>query len=364
MGTSRTEKQTRGLQCRVPVLATVLGLSLLGSCGGLLVASSLLLFNDNVRRRLVPGLVSYAVGALLGVALLNLLPEALTFLAPGAVFSTLLGGILVFFVLEKLVLIRHCHTDACQVHGATAALVIIGDAFHNFIDGAIICTAVLVSVPLGINTAIAVAAHEIPQEVGDVAILLGAGYSRRRTLLLNLVSGASGLVGALVAFWDHPGRSPRSGHSCSPSRRPACSTSRCRISSRICTVARSTPTPCARSSSSSPALRPSSSSAGWCEPMTEAANLITIEKMWRREVEAAHTYKLLAERERDPKRRGLLLRMAEQEDKHAARWADRIALTTGQTPNRRDVEQGITLVPENRRPDARLSAPRTGREPG
>ena len=184
----------------MPVLATVLGLSLLGSCGGLLVASSLLLFNDSVRRRLVPGLVSYAVGALLGVALLNLLPEALTFLAPPAVFATLLGGILVFFVLEKLVLIRHCHTDACQVHGATAALVIIGDAFHNFIDGAIICTAVLVSVPLGINTAIAVAAHEIPQEVGDVAILLSAGYSRRRALLLNLVSGGSGLVGALVAF--------------------------------------------------------------------------------------------------------------------------------------------------------------------
>ena len=115
-------------------------------------------------------------------------------------FGTLLAGILVFFILEKLVLIRHCHTDECQVHGATAALVIIGDAFHNFIDGAIICTAVLTSVPLGINTAIAVAAHEIPQEVGDVAILLAAGYSRRRALMLNIVSGASGIVGALVAY--------------------------------------------------------------------------------------------------------------------------------------------------------------------
>src|SRR5262249_27644000 len=155
------------------------------------VASALLLFNDGVRKRLVPGLVSYAVGALLGVALLELLPEALTFLAPPAVFTTLLAGILVFFVLEKLVLIHHCHTDACAVHGATAVLVIIGDAFHNFIDGAIICTAVLVSVPLGVNTAIAVAAHEIPQEVGDVAILLGAGYSRRRALLLNVASGVS-----------------------------------------------------------------------------------------------------------------------------------------------------------------------------
>ena len=184
----------------MPVLAAVLALSLLGSLGGLLVASSLLLFNDTVRDRLVPGLVSYAVGALLGVALLELLPEALTAIAPGTALGTLLAGILVFFVLEKLVLIRHCHAGECLVHGATAPLVIIGDAFHNFIDGAIICAAVLSSVPLGINTAIAVAAHEIPQEVGDVAILLGAGYSRRRALVLNVASGASGILGALVAF--------------------------------------------------------------------------------------------------------------------------------------------------------------------
>jgi zinc and cadmium transporter len=177
-----------------------LGLSLLGSCGGLLVASSLLLFNDNVRRRLVPWLVSYAVGALLGVALLALLPEALETLKPTAVFGTLLAGILSFFILEKLVLLRHCHTDECHVHQSTAALVLFGDAFHNFIDGAIIATAVMTSIPLGINTAVAVAAHEIPQEVGDVAILLAAGYSRRRALLLNVVSGASGLVGALLAF--------------------------------------------------------------------------------------------------------------------------------------------------------------------
>jgi zinc and cadmium transporter len=184
----------------VPLLATALGLSLLGSCGGLLVASTLLLFNDNLRTRLVPWLVSYAVGAMLGVALLALLPEALETLPPPHVFGTLLLGILVFFVLEKLVLLRHCHTDECQVHGAAAPLVIFGDAFHNFIDGAIITAAVMTSVPLGVNTAIAVAAHEIPQEVGDVAILLAAGYSRRRALLLNVVSGASGLVGALFAY--------------------------------------------------------------------------------------------------------------------------------------------------------------------
>ena len=95
---------------------------------------------------MLPWLVSYAVGALLGVALLALLPEAIPLLPPTRLCATLLAGILVFFVLEKLVLLRHCHTDECQVHASTAPLVIIGDAFHNFIDGAIISTAVLSSV--------------------------------------------------------------------------------------------------------------------------------------------------------------------------------------------------------------------------
>jgi zinc and cadmium transporter len=184
----------------VPLLATAVGLSLLGSFGGLIVASSLLLFAESVRARLVPWLVSYAVGALLGVSLLALIPEALEELRPQQVLGSLLAGIVVFFVLEKLVLLRHCHTDHCHVHGAAAQLVILGDAFHNFIDGAIISTAVLTSVPLGVNTAIAVAAHEIPQEVGDIAILLSSGFSRSRALILNVVSGAAGIFGALVGF--------------------------------------------------------------------------------------------------------------------------------------------------------------------
>jgi len=184
----------------VSLLATALGLSLLGSFGGLLVASGLLLFNQSWRTKLVPWLVSYAVGALLGVALLGLIPEALAELSPRQVLGSLLAGIVVFFMLEKLVLLRHCHTDHCQVHGAAAQMVIIGDAFHNFIDGAIIAAAVLTSVPLGINTAMAVAAHEIPQEVGDIAILLSAGYSRGRALILNVASAAAGIAGALVGF--------------------------------------------------------------------------------------------------------------------------------------------------------------------
>jgi zinc and cadmium transporter len=184
----------------VHVLATALGLSLLGTCGGLLIAASLAFSAVSVRTRLVPWLVSYAVGALLGVALLDILPEALALISAQAVLGTLLAGILVFFTLEKLVLLRHCHTHECEVHGAAAHLLFIGDAFHNFTDGAIICTAVMTSVPLGISTAIAVAAHEIPQEIGDVAILLHAGYSRGRALMLNVVSGGASLAGALGAF--------------------------------------------------------------------------------------------------------------------------------------------------------------------
>jgi zinc and cadmium transporter len=184
----------------VSLLATALGLSLLGSCGGLLVASSLLLFTDSLRTRLIPWLVSYAVGALLGVALLALLPEALESLPASTVFATLLVGILLFFLLEKLVLLRHSHQEDYHGHEVAVPLVLFGDAFHNFIDGATVCAAVLTSVPLGVNTALAVAAHEIPQEVGDVAILLAAGYTRRRAMLLNVLSGASGLAGALLAY--------------------------------------------------------------------------------------------------------------------------------------------------------------------
>ena len=184
----------------MPTFAIALGLSLLGGLGGLVVASGVLLFTDSARARLVPWLVSYAVGALLGVSLLAILPEALETLPPAHVFATLLGGILLFFVLEKLVLWRHCHTHDCEVHESAAGLVLVGDAFHNFVDGAVIAAAVMTSIPLGVSTAIAVAAHEIPQEVGDFAILLHAGYSRQRALVINALSGGAGAVGALMAL--------------------------------------------------------------------------------------------------------------------------------------------------------------------
>ena len=132
--------------------------------------------------------------------MLALLPATMEQLPPTRVFPTLLCGIMIFFVLEKLVLWRHCHTHDCEVHESSVVPVLVGDAFHNFVDGAVIGAAVLTSIPLGISTAFAVAAHEIPQEVGDFAILLHAGYSRTRALLLNAISAAASAVGAVAAF--------------------------------------------------------------------------------------------------------------------------------------------------------------------
>ena len=177
------------------------GLSLVGGLGGLLVASGVLLIEDSVRTRLVPWLVSYAVGALLGVSMLALLPTTLEQLPAPRVFTTLLLGILLFFVLEKLVLWRHCHIHDCEVHESSVVPVLVGDAFHNFVDGAVVAAAVMTSIPLGITTAVAVAAHEIPQEVGDFAILLHAGYSRGRALMLNVLSSGASAIGAIAAYF-------------------------------------------------------------------------------------------------------------------------------------------------------------------
>jgi zinc and cadmium transporter len=184
----------------VSTLLIAIGLSLIGGLGGLLVASGLLLIKDSVRSKLIPWLVSYAVGALLGVSMLALLPTSLERLPAPRVFTTLLLGILLFFVLEKLVLWRHCHIHDCEVHESSVFPVLVGDAFHNFVDGAVVAAAVMTSVPLGVTTAVAVAAHEIPQEVGDFAILLHAGYSRGKALLLNVLSAAASAAGAVAAF--------------------------------------------------------------------------------------------------------------------------------------------------------------------
>jgi len=184
------------------MLLWIIGFSLLGSLGAVAGAALMLLFPDGIRRTLVPCLISYATGTLLGAAFLGMIPAGLKQAPAVAVMATVLGGMVLFFVLEKLVLWRHCHDSECEVHGRVAPLILIGDAFHNFVDGAVIAAAFLTSIPLGITAALAVVAHEVPQEIGDFAILLDNGYGRANALALNSLSAAATLRGAILAyFW-------------------------------------------------------------------------------------------------------------------------------------------------------------------
>lgn len=181
-------------------LAWIAGFSLLGSVGAILVAGLFLLFPDKTRRILIPCLISYATGTLLGAAFLGLIPHSLEHIPASTSLGTVLIGIVLFFILEKLVLWRHCHDQQCEVHGSAGPLVLVGDAFHNFVDGVIIAAAFITSVPLGIAASLSVVAHEIPQEVGDLAILLESGYTRNRALGYDILSSLTTLPGALLAY--------------------------------------------------------------------------------------------------------------------------------------------------------------------
>lgn len=197
-------------------LAWIVVMSISGGLLSVLVAAAL---SWAARPTWVPTLISYAIGALLGAAFLEVLPHAIEAAeSPERAAMNILAGILIFFVLEKLVLWRHCHDEGChghghdhhghvQVaaqghdHGRSGLLILIGDTFHNFVDGVLIAAAFVESTPLGIVTAMAIIAHEIPQEAGDFLILLHSGYSRGKALAFNLLSSLATLVGGILAYF-------------------------------------------------------------------------------------------------------------------------------------------------------------------
>jgi len=206
------------------LLVWIVLFTLLGGVLSVLAASVFLLLPESTRARALQPMVSFAIGALLGAAFLAILPHALE--APGVrdahvITGTVLLGLLVFFLLEKFVLWRHCHTDECEVHGAVPGathvhaldqtrqrasaagyLIVIGDGVHNFVDGVLIAAAFLTDLHLGIVTAVAVAAHEIPQEVGDFAILLHSGFSRGKALFYNVLSSFTTVIGGVLAYFS------------------------------------------------------------------------------------------------------------------------------------------------------------------
>ena len=246
----------------IPSFSILTWIILSSLLGGLLSVAGAAMVALNVKKSAVPMLISFAIGAMLGAVFLEILPEVIK---AGnniqAITGTVLFGILLFFALEKLVIWRHCHGDHCEVHAVhteedcpentnnkntvkntvietpalqtpvlntkyraasggmqtaravksahnhehsherSGMMIMIGDTFHNFVDGILIASAFMVDVKVGIVTSIAIIAHEIPQEVGDFLILLHSGYSKKQAFAFNLVSSFATLVGGVAAYF-------------------------------------------------------------------------------------------------------------------------------------------------------------------
>ena len=190
-----------------PLLAQITMACLLG---GILSLGAAALIMFGLPRRWIKFTVSFSIGLLLSMALLNLLPEALeSGLEPRDAFTILLGGILCFFMLEKIALWHHINhsTENNDEHShATVAregalAILIGDGFHNFIDGLLIAGAFLASPSLGWSTTLAIIAHEVPQEAGDFAVLLSSGWTRARALFWNIVSSLAAVAGGITGYY-------------------------------------------------------------------------------------------------------------------------------------------------------------------
>ncbi len=214
----------------MPLLGWIIVFTAIGGIASAAFAGLFLLLPEQTGARMLPHFVSFATGALIGAALLGLLPEAVEGVGTGGAHGigvALVAGLGVFFVVEKLVLWRHAHSHGRDhsahshhdqgghdhgghVHahghdhgraGAAGTLVLIGDSIHNTLDGILIAAAFLTNVPLGLVTTMAVAAHEVPHRVGDFAILLHAGMSRRRAMFLNVATGLASVVGGVAAYF-------------------------------------------------------------------------------------------------------------------------------------------------------------------
>lgn len=228
------------LNLDISVITWIIGTSILGGVLSVLCAGFLAL---NARTQWIPMLISYAIGAMLGAVFLEILPHAFHEASSiETMTATILFGILLFFVLEKLVLWRHCHGEHCEAHamhteaectdyayqvgaskfrtvsektpsisrhvhahhhdsGRSGMMIMVGDTFHNFVDGILIAAAFMLDIQLGAVTAMAIIAHEIPQEVGDFLILLHSGYSKKQALLFNLFSSLATVIGGVLAYF-------------------------------------------------------------------------------------------------------------------------------------------------------------------
>lgn len=158
--------------------------------------------NSNNLRKIVLSLVSFSAGSLFGGAFFHLLPEAAEEMGFGIKLSVyVLLGIILFFILENFIHWRHCHVPTSKSHPHPVGIMnLIGDGFHNLLDGMVIAAAYMASTSIGLATTVAVVLHEIPQEIGDFGILIHAGYSKAKALIFNFLSAITAILGAVIVL--------------------------------------------------------------------------------------------------------------------------------------------------------------------
>jgi zinc and cadmium transporter len=185
------------------ILLWIIFFSVLGSIGAITAAGSFMFLNENYQKMLIPILIAFATGVLLTVAFLGLIPEAVEGVGePHIIMPYILGGILFFFIMEKVVIWRNCRDNSCEVHShASGPIILIGDSLHNLTDGVVIAAAFLSGLNLGIVAGFTIIFHELAHETGDFGVLLHSGYSKKKAFIYNIVSSSTTIPASIVSYF-------------------------------------------------------------------------------------------------------------------------------------------------------------------
>jgi len=185
------------------MLIWIIIFSILGSAGAICIAAIFIFLGDNIQKALIPALIAFATGILLTVAFLGLIPESIEEVGePHLIMPFILGGILFFFIMEKIVIWRNCRDKTCEVHShASGPIILMGDSLHNLTDGIVIAAAFLSGLNLGIVAGLTIIIHEISHETADFGILLHSGYSKKKAFIYNMISSSTTIPASILSFF-------------------------------------------------------------------------------------------------------------------------------------------------------------------
>ncbi|TET60280.1 MAG: ZIP family metal transporter [Promethearchaeota archaeon] len=185
------------------MLIWIILFSILGSVGAISIAAFFVFLGDNIQKKLIPILIAFATGVLLTVAFLGLIPEAIEGVGdPHLIMPFILGGILFFFIMEKIVIWRNCRDKTCEVHShASGPIILMGDSLHNLTDGIVIAAAFLTGFNIGMVAGLTIIIHELSHETADFGILLHSGYSKKKAFLYNIISSSTTIPASIVSFF-------------------------------------------------------------------------------------------------------------------------------------------------------------------